>query len=88
MLRRAGFCPLRFWNLDVTTNLDGVVETVQRAIAFPPSPSWGGTADPKDRKGGGVERGNDSRRVSHPASDSPTLTASRSVPPHEGEGGA
>jgi very-short-patch-repair endonuclease len=81
MLRRAGFRTLRFWNSDVTSNLDGVVETIHRALAFPPSPSWGGTADAKHRQGGGVGRGNDNPRVSSVAPDSPTLTASRSFPP-------
>jgi error-prone DNA polymerase len=52
-----------------------------------PSPSWGGTADAQHWQGGDV-RG----RARWPgglaeASDSPTLTAARSVPPHEGEGG-
>jgi hypothetical protein len=31
--------------------------------------------------------GDDSPPAPGPASDSPTLTAARSVPPHEGEGG-
>ena len=86
ILRRAGFRTLRFWNSDVNANLDGVVETTQRALAFPPSPSWGGTADAKHRQGGGLGRHNDFRASSTPP-DSPTLTASRSVPPHKGEGG-
>ena len=54
ILRKAGFRTLRFWNSEINTNLHGVMETIQRALA---------------------------------ASDFPTLTASRSVPPHEGEGG-
>jgi error-prone DNA polymerase len=56
-------------------------------LESPPSPSWGETADPKDRQGGGVGRINDGRRAQRTAPGSPTLTASRSVPPHEGEGG-
>jgi hypothetical protein len=86
VLRRAGFRTLRFWNSEVSSNLDGVVQTIQLALN-PPSPSWGGTADAQHRQGGGVGRDNDSRLDRRTASDSPTLTASRSVPPHEGEGG-
>jgi error-prone DNA polymerase len=52
-----------------------------------PSPSWGGTADPKDRQGGEVRRCNGAKA----APDSPTLppriTSGGSVPPHKGEGG-
>jgi very-short-patch-repair endonuclease len=86
MLRKAGFRVLRFLNSDVNSNFDGVVETIHRALCLPPSPSWGGTADAKHRQGGGVGRVNDSRRLSSPVSNSPTLTASRSVPPHKGQG--
>ncbi|HZZ89587.1 MAG TPA: DUF559 domain-containing protein [Caulobacteraceae bacterium] len=85
ILRRAGFRTLRFWNSDVSSNLDGVVQTIQLALN-PPSPSWGGTADAQHRQGGDVGRGNDNRPDRRTASDFPTLTASRSVPPHEGEG--
>jgi very-short-patch-repair endonuclease len=87
ILRRAGFRTLRFWNSDVSDNLNGVVQTIQYALQKPPSPLWGRTADPKDRQGGGVGRNNDSLPKPRTAPDSPTLTASRSVPPHEGEGG-
>jgi len=87
ILRRAGFHTLRFWNSDVTTNLDGVVQTIQLTLQTPPSPLWGGTADPKDRQGGGVGRHNDNPPRRRTPPDSPTLTASRSFPPHEGEGG-
>ena len=87
MLRGAGFRILRFWNSDVNSNLDGVVETIHRALGMPPSPSWGGTADAQHRQGGGVGRLNESPRKSSTPSDTPTLTASRSVPPHKGEGG-
>ena len=87
ILSRAGFRTLRFWNSDVSANLDGVVQTIQLALQNPPSPSWGGTADAEHRQGGEVGRDNDN--LTHPLTppDSPTLTASRSVPPHEGEGG-
>jgi len=87
ILRRAGFRTLRFWNSDVTANIDGVVQTIQIALQNPPSPSWGGTADAQHRQGGEVGRGNDYRQDLRTSSDSPTLTASRSFPPHEGEGG-
>ncbi|HWA63164.1 MAG TPA: error-prone DNA polymerase [Caulobacteraceae bacterium] len=57
----------------------------------PPSPSWGGTVAPGstrgDRVGKGGEGPNASRRAPRPAPDSPTLAASRPVPPHKGEGG-
>ncbi|MFI4936776.1 MAG: endonuclease domain-containing protein, partial [Caulobacterales bacterium] len=58
ILRRAGFRTLRFWNTDINTNLDGVMETIQRALASPPSPSWGG--GPSDGwSGGGLSSVND-----------------------------
>jgi very-short-patch-repair endonuclease len=87
ILRRAGFRTLRFWNSDVSENLDGVVQTIQLALQNPPSPLWGGTADAEHRQGGGVRHSNDHQLDRRTAPDSPTLTASRSVPPHEGEGG-
>jgi very-short-patch-repair endonuclease len=87
ILRRAGFRTLRFWNSDVSTNLDGVVQTIQLALQNPPSPSWGGTADAQHRQGGGVGRNNDNLQPRRMTPDSPTLTATRSFPPHEGEGG-
>jgi very-short-patch-repair endonuclease len=87
ILQRAGFRTLRLWNSDVSDNLDGVVQTIQLALQNPPSPSWGGTAGAQHRQGGGVGRDNDRSLGQRTASDSPTLTASRSVPPHEGEGG-
>jgi very-short-patch-repair endonuclease len=87
ILHRAGFHTLRFWNSDVSANLDGVVQTIQLALQNPPSPSWGGPADAQHRQGGGIGRTNDISEDQRTAPDSPTLTASRSVPPHEGEGG-
>ena len=53
----------------------------------PPSPSRGGTADAQHRQGGGVQGCPPCLDGFAEASDSPTLTATRSVPPHEGEGG-
>src|SRR5260370_23868363 len=54
---------------------------------MPPSPLRGGKAGAERRQGGGVRRVNDRlARASAHRPDSPTLTASRSVPPHEGEG--
>jgi very-short-patch-repair endonuclease len=42
ILGRAGFRTLRFWNSDVNTNLDGVMETILHALGTmednPPSP--------------------------------------------------
>jgi hypothetical protein len=87
ILARAGFRTLRFWNSDVSDNLDGVVQTIQLALQNPPSPLWGGTADAQHRQGGGVGRDNDRSLGWRTAPDSPTLTALRSIPPHEGEGG-
>jgi very-short-patch-repair endonuclease len=51
-LRRQGFSILRFWNNDVFSNIDGVLETVANAIAqkIPPSltlPRKGGGNAPK-----------------------------------------
>ncbi len=54
--------------------------------ANPPSPSWGGIADAQHRQGGEVRSPAHRPEGFAEASDSPTLTASRSVPPHEGEG--
>jgi very-short-patch-repair endonuclease len=87
IFRRAGFCTLRFWNSDIDSNLDGVMAAIQGALANPPSPSWGGTADPEDRQGGGVGRVNDAFPAPSTAPDSPTLAAARPFPPHKGEGG-
>jgi very-short-patch-repair endonuclease len=87
ILRKAGFRTLRFWNSDVSDNLDGVVQTIQLALQSPPSPSWGGTADAQHRQGGGVRRDNDYLLHRRTTPDSPTLAASRPVPPHKGEGG-
>ena len=59
-----------------------------------PSPAWGGTADAEHRQGGDVRSVNESGRRSKAdplrlrmSPDSPTLAASRPVPPHDGEGG-
>jgi len=92
ILRRAGFRTLRFWNFEITTDLDGVVRTIELALT-PPSPSWGGTAEAKPRQGGGVGSVNEpcrqlkanphGRRISP---DSPTLTASRPSLPMKGRG--
>jgi very-short-patch-repair endonuclease len=90
ILRRAGFRTLRFWNSDIDSNLDGVMLTIQQALGLHPSPSWGGTADPKDRQGGGVRRDDHAQTTSNPSSDFPTLAPrTRSggpVPPHRGGG--
>ena len=90
ILARAGFKTLRFWNSDVDANLDGVMLTIQQALGTPPSPSWGGTADPKDRQGGDVRRVNAFQEARSPPSDSPTLAprtrSGRPVPPHRGGG--
>ncbi len=50
----------------------------------PPSPSWGGIADAQHRQGGDVRVSAQSQAQNVAVSDSPTLTAARSVPPHEG----
>jgi hypothetical protein len=63
-----------------------VVQTIQLALQNPPpSPSWGGTAD-VHRQGGGVGRDNARLQDRRTTPDSPTLTATRSFPPHKGEG--
>ena len=87
ILRRAGFRTLRFWNSDLTDNLDGVMVTIQQALgmppAMPPSPSWGGIADAKHRRGGEIRRF--AQRRTSP--DTPTGSSLRADhPPHEGEG--
>jgi very-short-patch-repair endonuclease len=38
-LERHGWRVLRFWNNDILNNIDGVQETVLRALTRPPSPS-------------------------------------------------
>jgi len=87
MLPRAGFRTLRFWNSDVDTNLDGVMETIQQALGYPPSPSWGGLADAQRRPGGGVGRVNAPLHLPSPAPDTPTRSSlCDDHPPHEGEG--
>jgi len=87
ILRRAGFRTLRFWNADVTSNLDGVVQTIQLTLQTLPSPLWGGTADAQHRQGGGVRRNNDNRLGQRTSPDSPTPSARcDDDPPHEGEG--
>jgi very-short-patch-repair endonuclease len=81
VLQSRGFRTLRFWNSEVDANLDGVVLTIQTVLGLPPSPSWGGTADPKDRQGGGVGRVNGvSARLLTP----PPSTAARSALPMKG----
>jgi very-short-patch-repair endonuclease len=91
ILRRAGFRTLRFWNSDIDANLDGVMVTIQQALANPPSPSWGGTADPKDRQGGDVRRVSDAvpapRAAPHIPTLAPRIKSGGPVPPHKGEGG-
>jgi len=87
MLRRAGFRTLRFWNSDIDANLDGVMVTIQQALAIPPSPSWRGTADAQHRQGGGLGRVSDAARTPRPSPHTPTLAASRPIPLHKGEGG-
>ena len=37
-LNAEGYAVLRFWNTDVLTNLDGVVESILAALALHPSP--------------------------------------------------
>jgi very-short-patch-repair endonuclease len=84
ILSRAGFCVLRFWNSDVSDNLDGVRVTIQQALGMPPSPSWGGIADAKHRRGGEIRRFNNHWRSSPDIPTGSPLRADR--PPHEGEG--
>jgi very-short-patch-repair endonuclease len=83
ILSRAGFRVLRFWNSDVSENLDGVMVTIQQALGMPPSPSWGGIVDAKHRRGGEIRRFADRRS----SPDTPTGSPLRADhPPHEGEG--
>jgi very-short-patch-repair endonuclease len=52
VLRREGFQVLRFWNTEVNDNLDGVMETIQRALAtVPPTrPPPGATLPTRGRE--------------------------------------
>jgi hypothetical protein len=84
ILQKAGFRTLRFWNSDIGTNLDGVVQTIQLALDIQPSPSWGGKT--AKRLGGDVRSPNANLTIQHPSPDIPTRSALRSCPPHEGEG--
>jgi very-short-patch-repair endonuclease len=45
-LEKEGYRVLRFWNNDVLTNIDGVLETIQSALAATPTP------DPSPQGGG------------------------------------
>jgi very-short-patch-repair endonuclease len=45
-LEAKGYRVLRFWNNDVLTNIDGVLEEIQRAITSTPTP------DPSPQGGG------------------------------------
>jgi hypothetical protein len=47
-----GFQILRFWNVDVDQNLDGVVETVYRILTTDPTPAL--RADPPLTGEGGI----------------------------------
>ena len=53
MLRRAGFRTLRFWNSNVSNNLDGVIQTIQLALRIPPIDLWVRTTDAQHRQGEG-----------------------------------
>jgi len=72
ILRKAGFHTLRFWNSEINTNLDGVLETILRELECVP------VRTPKFA---------DNSRSLSAAPDTPTLAALRPVPPREGEGG-
>ena len=39
VLEANGYRVLRFWNNDVLTNIDGVLEEIQRAITTTPTPN-------------------------------------------------
>jgi very-short-patch-repair endonuclease len=60
-LARHGYRVLRFWNYDVLDNLDGVLETIARALAdAPTSPQPSpprGAAQPGRPRSGGPPRG-------------------------------
>ncbi len=70
-----------------------------RLEVYPPSPSWGGTADAQHRQGGELRSGSKSiverlpvnSHKGRPSPDIPTLIprikSGGSVPPHKGEGG-
>ena len=52
-LESEGYRVLRFWNVDVLQNIDGVLETIQSAILTTPTPT-------PPHKGEGKERGSPS----------------------------
>ena len=38
-LEAKGYLVLRFWNNDVIENIDGVLETIQKSLVIPPTPT-------------------------------------------------
>jgi very-short-patch-repair endonuclease len=49
-IEAAGYRVLRFWNNDVLTNLDGVLQQIQCALPPTPDPSPQGGGEPRQRK--------------------------------------
>jgi len=52
-LRKQGFVVLRFWNLDLLKNREGVLETILAALAANPSPGRAGARPPSPQRGEG-----------------------------------
>ena len=52
ILRRRGFHTLRFWNSDINTNLDGVMQMIQRALDRPSLPFMGRDSSRSEQGGG------------------------------------
>ena len=54
-LQEMGYRVLRFWNNDVLTNTDSVLEAILEALASPgPLPPFGGSPQPSPRRGEGA----------------------------------
>ena len=73
-LETQGFLIVRFWNNEVLTNIEGVYETISRALRDNPSPQ------PLSRKGRGAESAKLSRLTGEGAKP-PRLTGQGAKPP-------
>ena len=74
-LEARGYRVLRFWNNDVMGNIEGVVKTIEQALAAPPPASAGGVDSPRARGGGPVALDEHSPSPSSLRSSSPPAPA-------------
>jgi hypothetical protein len=84
-LEMHGYCVLRFWNLEVFENLDGVLEAIWSAISGSGSPHPG---PPHQGEGGEGGSGSSHRSPPHQGEGGEGGSgSSHRSPPHQGEGG-